>query len=147
MVTTCSACSTKILFDLSRVFLEYDKIKVPRSLLIVMLGRQSSIALLTGCHITCNFLKTATFLKRPHMSVPNLQVVVVKFLTLYKLSEGSLLLLILTYSKAKERTWILLHCCRLKISNAYVPMRSATRLKNVMLETEGQESNFGRQTR
>ena len=104
-------------------------------------------ALLTGCHITCNFLKTATFQKLPHMSVPNLQVVVVKFLTLYKLSEGSLMLLILTYSKAKERTWILFHCCRLKISNAYVPMRSATRLENVMLETEGQESNFGRQTR
>ena len=41
-------------------------------------------ALLAGCHITCNFLKTATFLQRPHMPVQNLQVVVVRFLTLYK---------------------------------------------------------------
>ena len=72
------------------------------------------------------------------MLVPNLQVLVVRFLTLYKLSEGSPWLLILTYFKAKERTWI---------SIAYVRRRSVTRLKNVMLETEGKESNFGRQAR
>ena len=102
-------------------------------------------ALLAGCPVTCNFLKTATLLQRPNMPVSNLQVVVVRFPTLYKLSEGSLLRLILTYFKAKERIWILFHCCSLKISIAYVRIRSATRLKNVMLETEGKESNFGRQ--
>ena len=102
---------------------------------------------LAGCHITYNFSNTATTLQRPHIPVPNLQVVVVRFLTLYKLSEGSLLLLSLTYFKVKERTWILFYCCRFKISNAYVPMRSATRLKNVMLETEVKKSNFGRQAR
>ena len=80
----------KGLIRFTRVFLKYPQNQA-----------SERNALLAGCHITCNFLKTATFL---HVPVLNLQVVVVKFPTLYKLSEGSLLLLILTYFKAKERT-------------------------------------------